>query len=101
MPSQQATTGPALIEGVERTNVIAVQEQEQRMEAPRRDSYVIEIDRRKNCYACREFGHMAHYYRNRGKAMEEKRVEYGEEIIERNLYHLNNLKAVENLKFLD
>ena len=101
MLSQQATTGPALIKGVERTNVIAVQEQKQRMEAPRRNPYVIEMDRGRNCYTCGEFGHMAHHYRKRGRAMEEKRVEYEEGSIERNLYHLNNLKAVENLKFLD
>ena len=37
------------------------------MGAPRRDSYVMEVDRGRNCYACESFGHMAHYCRNRGR----------------------------------
>jgi len=44
----------------------------------RRDPYVMEIDRGRNCYACGSFGHMACHCRNRrrGRVMEEKRVEY-------------------------
>ena len=44
MPPQQATTGPALIEGVKRMNVVVVRGQGQGMGAPRRDSYVMEVD---------------------------------------------------------
>jgi len=66
MPPQQATTGPALIEGVERTNAVVVRGQEQGMGAPRKDPYAMEVDRRRNCYACRGFGHMACHCRNWG-----------------------------------
>jgi len=60
MLSQRATTRPAPIEGVERINAVVVRgEQEQGMGAPRRDPYVMEVDRRRNCYACGGFGHMA------------------------------------------
>ena len=59
--------GPALMEEVERTNAVIVRGQGQGMEAPRRDPYAIEVDRGRNCYACGEFGHMAHHCRNRGQ----------------------------------
>jgi len=65
MPPQQVTTRPALIEEVERMNMVIVREQEQGMEVlPRRDPYAMEVDRRRNCYACRGFGHMAYHCRN-------------------------------------
>jgi len=46
VPQQQISAEPAPIEKVERTNVVVVrnQEQEQRMEPPRRDPYAIEVD---------------------------------------------------------
>ena len=60
MCSQQATTGPALIEGVERMNTVVVRGSEQRMGAlTRRDPYAMEVDQGRNCYACGGFGHMA------------------------------------------
>jgi len=45
---------------------------------PRRDPYAMEVDRERNCYACRGFGHMACHCRNRGRGrpMEGRRVEY-------------------------
>ena len=106
MPSQQVTTGPALMEEIKRTDVVVVrgQGQEQGAEVPPRwDPYVMEVDWERNCYACGGFGHMAHYYRNRGrgKAMEERRVEYGREKIEEIHNHANNLKGVENLELLN
>ena len=79
MPPQQATTEPALMEGVERTNIVVVREQGQSVRAPlRRDSYTMEVDWGRNCYICGRFGHMVHHCRNRGRgrAMEERRVEY-------------------------
>jgi len=42
--SQQVTTGPASMEGVERTNAIVVRGQGQDTEAPRRDLYAMEVD---------------------------------------------------------
>ena len=59
---QQATMGPAPMEGVERTNVVVVRGQGvgQSMGIPlRRDSYVMEVDRGRNCYVCGGFGHIA------------------------------------------
>ena len=104
MPPQQATTEPAPMEGIKRTNAVVVRRSEQRIEAPlRRDLYVMEVDRGRNCYACGGFGHMARHCRNRGRerAMEGRRVEYGGGRIEEIHEHANNLKGVENLEFLD
>ena len=65
MSSQQVTTGPAPIEGVEKTNTVMVRGQEQEVGAPpRRDPYAIEVNRGRNCYAYKGFGHMACHYRN-------------------------------------
>jgi len=62
---QQVTTGPALMEGVERTNAVVVRGQGQSMGAPpRRDPFAMEIDWGRNCYACGGFRYMAHNYRN-------------------------------------
>ena len=81
MPPQQATTGPAPMEGIKRTNIVVIrgQGQEQSMETPpERDSYVMEVDGGRNCYACGGFGHMACHCRNRGRErpIEGRRVEY-------------------------
>ena len=74
MPPQRVTTGPALMEGVERTNTVVVRGQGQRqgIGAPRRDPYAMKVDQGRNCYACRGFGHMACYCRNkeRGRPIE-------------------------------
>ena len=52
MPPQQATTGPAPMKGVERTNAVVVRGAGQEVGAPpRRDPYAIEVDRGRNCYA--------------------------------------------------
>ena len=107
--SQQATTGPALIEGVERTNAVVVRRSEagvgQNMRVPPRwNPYAIEVDHGKNCYVCRGFGHMARHCRNRGqreRVAEGRRLEYGRRGIEGNFEHSDNLKGVENLESLD
>ena len=104
MPSQQATTGPAPMEGVERTNAVVVRESGQGMGAfPRRDPYMMKVDRRRNCYTCGRFRHMAHYCRNqgRGRVADGRRLEYGGKRIEGNHVYENNLKEEENLKSLD
>jgi len=106
---QQATTGPAPMEGVERTNVVVVrgsgQGAGQSMGVPsRQDPFAMDIDRGRNCYACRGFGHMAHHCRNRGqreRVAEGRRLEYGGGRIERINEHLDNLKGMENLESLD
>jgi len=53
------TTGPALMEGVERTNMVVVRGQGQGIGAPKRDPYAMDVDRGRNCYICGEFGHIA------------------------------------------
>jgi len=104
MPSQQVTTGPAPMEGIERTNVVVVRDVEQEVGVSlRRDLYAMEMDRERNCYACGGFGHMARHCRNRrrGRAMEERRAEYRGGRIEEINKHLDYLKGVENLESLD
>ena len=97
--------GPALMEGVERTNAVVVRGQGQGVEIPpRRDPFAIEIDRGRNCYACGGFGHMVHNCRNqgmRGRVAENKRVEYGGGRIEEIENFSNNLKVDKNLELLN
>ena len=105
MPPQQATTGPALMEEVERTNVVVVRDAGQGMGAPpRQDPFAMEVDRGRNCYACGGFRHMAHNCRNkgqRGRVAENRRVEYGRGRIEEIMNITNNLKEDKNLEFLN
>jgi len=94
------------MEGIKRTNAVVVRGQGQGQGAgasPRRDPYTIEVDRGRNCYTCRGFGHMACYCRNRGRgrAMEGRRVEYGGGRIKKIHDYMNNLKGVENLELLN
>ena len=102
---QQATTGPAPMEGVEKTNAVVVRGQGQSMGVPlRRDPYAMEVDRGRNCYACGGFGHMARHCRNRGRGgrvAENRRVEYGGGRIEEITNIENNLKEGENLELLN
>jgi len=95
---QQATTGPAPIEGVERMNVVVLRGSEvgQSVGIPLRwDPFAMEVDRGRNCYACGGFGHMARNCRNqgqRGRVAENRRVEYGGGRIEEITNIGNNLK---------
>ena len=100
---QQATTGPAPIEGVERTNAVVVRGTGQGL-FPRRDPFAMEIDRGRNCFTCRGFGHMARHCRNRGqrgRVAENRRVEYRGGRIEEIPNFLTNLKEEENLELLN
>ena len=42
----------------------SLQELEKRREAIRWDPYIMDIDKRRNCYNCKYFGYFARYYRN-------------------------------------
>ena len=71
-------------------NVVVLKGQEQGMGAPqRKDPYTMEVDRRRNCYTYRGFGHMARYCRNwgqKGRVVDGRRLEYRErniDVIER------------------
>ena len=92
------------MEKIERTNAVVVRGSGQRMGTPpRRDSYAMEVDHGRNCYACEGFGYMAHHCRNRGRegVIEGRKVEYGEGRIKGNIEQIEHLKEVENLEFLD
>jgi len=92
------------MEGVERTNAVVVRGLGQGTGIPqRRDPYVIEVDRGRNCYTYGGLGHMVRYCRNRGRGrvMEGRRVEYGGERIEEIHKHSNNLKGMESLELLN
>ena len=101
--SQQVITGPVPIEEIERTNTVVVRGSGQGMGAPRRDPYAMEVNRRRNCYDCRGFGHMVHHCRNWGRerAMEGRRVEYGGRRFKGNIEPIGHLKEVENLEALN
>ena len=74
------------------------------MGAPlRRDSYAMEVDRGRNCFACGGFRHMAHHCRNRGRGrlIEGRRVEYRGGRIEEIFDQRDNLKGMENLELLN
>jgi len=106
---QQATMGPAPMEGIERTNAVVVRgtggRESQNAGVPqRRDPFAMDIDRGRNCYACGGFGHMACHCRNwgmRGRIGENRRVEYGGGNIEEITNIGNNLKAGEDLELLN
>ena len=98
---QQATMGPALMEGVERMNAVVLRRTGQNTRVPpRQDLFAMEIDRGRNCYACRGFGHMACHCRNRGRTMQGRRVEIGGRF-KGNIEQIGHLKEVENLEALD
>ena len=102
---QQVTIGPALMEGVERTNAVVMRGQGQGAGVPLRwDSFAMDVDRGRNCYACGGFGHMACHCRNHGRGgrvADNRRVEYGDGRIEEISNFENNLKEGENLELLN
>jgi len=98
---QQATTGSAPIEGIEKTNVVIVRGLGQSTGVPpRRNPFAMEVDRRRNCYTCGGFRHIAHHCRNRGRGMQGRRVEIGGRF-EGNIEQIGHLKEVENLEALN
>ena len=93
------------MEGVERTNVVVLRGVGQNGGIPlRRDPYVMEMDRGRNCFVCGGFGHMARHCRNwgmRGRIAENRKIEYRGGRIEEIQNFSNNLKEKENLEFLN
>jgi len=97
------------MEGVEKMNTVVVRGSEQgagqSMGAPpRRDPFAMEVDRGRNCYACGGFRHMARHCRNqgqRGRVVDNRRVEYGGGRIEEIINLSDNLKEGENLELLN
>jgi len=75
------TTGPAPIEGVERTDAVMMHPQ-QRIEGAQRNPYAMDVDRRenRNCYSCGGFRHLARNCRNKrmgNRIGNGRRLEYG------------------------
>ena len=68
------------MERVERTNIVMVKGQGQGIGALRRNSHTMEVDRRRNCYVCGGFGHMACHCRNqeRRRVADRRKLEYGD-----------------------
>jgi len=68
------------MEGIERTNMVMVCPQQQRVGFVQRNLYAMEMDRsNRNCYSCGGFGHLARNYRNRrieNRIGEGRRLEY-------------------------
>ena len=63
------------MEEVERTSTEMARLQQQEAGLPPRNLYAMNMDRsRKNCYACRGFGHLARHCRNWGTEMN-RRIE--------------------------
>ena len=93
------------MEGVERTNVVVMRGAGQGAGVPPRwDPFAMDIDRGRNCYAYGGFGHMVQHCRNRGqrgRVVENRRVEYGGGRIEEIIDITNNLKEGENLELLN
>jgi len=57
---QQATMGPAPMEGIERMNAVVMKGQGQGTGVPPRwDLFAMDIDWGRSCYTCGGFGHMA------------------------------------------
>jgi len=65
----------------------------------------MDIDRGRNCYACRGFGHIAQHCRNRGERIKignGKRLKYKQKWErEGNFEQSDNLKEEKNLESLD
>ena len=67
----------------------------------RRNPYAMEVDRGRNCYACRGLGHLAHHCRNQGgRVAKGRRIEYNRERDGLFEYE-SNIKGEENLDTLN
>ena len=84
---------PDPIEGVEKINVIMVYSQQQVVFVPRYNLYIIDINRRKNCYNCEGFRHMARNCKNWRAVEQGRMISYQE--------NNDNLKENKNLIVLD
>ena len=73
-----------------------LQEQEGREGGIRRNSYVIDVDRRRNCCSCKEFDYFMGNYRNWNIVGQERRIEYKD-----NVNHRDNLKEEKSLIVLN
>jgi len=92
------------MEEIEKTNAVVVRRAGQGAGvSPRQDPFAMEVDRGRNCYACRGFRHMARHCRNRGggRLMDGRRVEYRGGRIKEIINLSDNLKEGKNLELLN
>ena len=79
IPQQQVLIELALMERVERTNVVVTRNQERPMGPLKKDPYMINVDKGRNCYTCGRFGHLARNCRNKrmkNRIRKGRRLEY-------------------------
>ena len=81
-------------------NIVVVrnplQRQGERREGVRRDPYVMDIDKGRNCYNCGRFDYMARHCRSCGIVGQRRKIEYRD-----NVNHRGNLKEKESLIVLN
>ena len=85
------------MKGVERTNAVIVSPNQWAELVSQCNPYTIEIDQGKNCYSCRGFRHLVRNCRNRDRIGQERRIEYGNNLNNRQ----RNLNGEKNLIVLD
>ena len=72
--------------------------QRQGIGQPRRDPNTMEIDRERNCYACRGFGYIAWYCRNIGRIWTKRQFKRGEESENSHLDSNNRFHVLTEIK---
>jgi len=53
------------MEGVERTNIVVVNQNQQAGFVPRQDPYTMDVNQGRNCYSCGGFSHITRNCRNK------------------------------------
>jgi len=67
------------IKGVERMDAVVIRNPGRQMGLPRRNLYMMDVDKGRNCYNCGGFGHLTRSCRNKGtgnRIREDRRLEY-------------------------
>ena len=97
IPQQQVLIELALMERVERINIVITRNQERPMGPPKKDPYTMDVDKGRNCYTCGGFGHLARNCRNKGmknRIGKERRLKYRQrKMIEEENKDNNNLNG--------
>jgi len=62
----------------------------------KRNLYIMDVNRGRNCYSCERFGHIVRNCKNWGFVGQRRRMKYGD-----NMNNKNNLKGEKSLIVLD
>jgi len=92
-------TRPISVEEVERTNTTMLNPNQYTGFMSRYNLYTMDVDRERNCYNCRDFGHITRSYRLRETTGQGRRLEYGGS--QDNGQHSDNLNREKDLVVLD